>query len=593
MKTLKIKTITFLSFLAIITTLRAQTYSNWPPTWPGISSTGWGPSGASTPALFKASPWVLGGNWIDPGNTTNSTYRTASEGTINDVPFVMKANNRESIFILSSSNVGVGWNNSNPTVPLDIWSANNPASDRSRLRIFVDYLGHIESSEHMSLHFANDRNFYINQGSVGGSIVQRFQIKDGGYVGINSTTPGAALDIKSPAGATQGNIKIYGDQMGNIESIGPFNMYHNTGSDFCINEGSVAGSTSRLKVKTGGFVGINNSTPAAALDIKSANSSNQGNIKIYGDLYGTIESSGHMNLRLNPVSDFVIGSNASPVDYFTIKNGNVGINEVAPNEKLDVNGNLRVQGNLGVGAFPALEKFHVAGGNMRVDGNMAIGGSPTQERLYVNGGNARINGKIGVNCAPSTNYSIKAEDLDASVLLTNTSSNPCRYKAGIITGNGLESYDFGTDANGIGRIKQEDGLPCTLISFKPLWISSNNYVSQVWIGRKPTTNHTDFRFAVDGKIVAQSIYLTLNCGWADYVFASDYKLPKLEDVEAYYKTNKHLPEIPSSSEVEENGIDVAEMNKLLLKKVEELTIYVVEQKKELEKMKQEIQARNK
>lgn len=96
--------------------------------------------------------------------------------------------------------------------------------------------------------------------------------------------------------------------------------------------------------------------------------------------------------------------------------------------------------------------------------------------------------------------------------------------------------------------------------------------------------HTDAMLTVDGKILAKSCYVTLN-NWADYVFANDYKVPNLYDVETYYKANKHLPEIPSEKEIIENGIDVAEMNKLLLKKIEEITILMVQQQKDIDALK--------
>ena len=74
----------------------------------------------------------------------------------------------------------------------------------------------------------------------------------------------------------------------------------------------------------------------------------------------------------------------------------------------------------------------------------------------------------------------------------------------------------------------------------------------------------------------------------DYVFAKDYKLPNLYDIEKYYIANKHLPEIPSEKEVLENGIDVAEMNKLLLKKIEEMTILMVKQQKDIDALKEKV-----
>ncbi|MNL17066.1 hypothetical protein D3C87_1381380 [compost metagenome] len=75
----------------------------------------------------------------------------------------------------------------------------------------------------------------------------------------------------------------------------------------------------------------------------------------------------------------------------------------------------------------------------------------------------------------------------------------------------------------------------------------------------------------------------------DYVFAEDYKLKSLQEIEDYIKENKHLPEIPSAKEIEKNGLMLAEMNMNLLKKIEEMTLYMIEMKKEIEKQNEEIQ----
>jgi len=75
----------------------------------------------------------------------------------------------------------------------------------------------------------------------------------------------------------------------------------------------------------------------------------------------------------------------------------------------------------------------------------------------------------------------------------------------------------------------------------------------------------------------------------DYVFERNYKLPTLEEIKFYIDRNKHLPEVPSASEMEKNGIPLGEMNMLLLKKVEELTLYVIEQNKNNQDLKQQLE----
>ena len=75
--------------------------------------------------------------------------------------------------------------------------------------------------------------------------------------------------------------------------------------------------------------------------------------------------------------------------------------------------------------------------------------------------------------------------------------------------------------------------------------------------------------------------------WSDFVFNKDYKLRSLHDVESYINANKHLPEIPSAKEVGEEGIDVAAMDARLLQKIEELTLYIIQQQKEIDELKKQ------
>ncbi|WP_298508590.1 hypothetical protein [uncultured Kordia sp.] len=108
--------------------------------------------------------------------------------------------------------------------------------------------------------------------------------------------------------------------------------------------------------------------------------------------------------------------------------------------------------------------------------------------------------------------------------------------------------------------------------------------ANVGIGTNSFTDGSDtYRLSVDGKVRATAVKVYTD--WADYVFESDYNLPTLKEVEAYIAKNGHLKDIPSAKEVEENGIDVGEMNKLLLQKIEELTLYVIALKKEVEELK--------
>ena len=105
-----------------------------------------------------------------------------------------------------------------------------------------------------------------------------------------------------------------------------------------------------------------------------------------------------------------------------------------------------------------------------------------------------------------------------------------------------------------------------------------------------TTSFTDggdtYKLSVAGNIRANRV--KVYTAWADYVFEKNYNLPTLDEVEQHIKEKGHLKDIPSAKEVESNGIELGEMNKLLLQKVEELTLYVIEVNKELKELKSQI-----
>lgn len=87
------------------------------------------------------------------------------------------------------------------------------------------------------------------------------------------------------------------------------------------------------------------------------------------------------------------------------------------------------------------------------------------------------------------------------------------------------------------------------------------------------------KLSVNGKIRANEVKVEIT-DWSDYVFENDYKPQSLAALENYISANKHLPEIPSKDEVAEKGIELGDMNRLLLKKIEEMTLYLIEMKKE-------------
>jgi hypothetical protein len=143
-----------------------------------------------------------------------------------------------------------------------------------------------------------------------------------------------------------------------------------------------------------------------------------------------------------------------------------------------------------------------------------------------------------------------------------------------------------------------DGNPAQLLKLQQVW--NNSGISHKFIQRHSNVDYpvlsfyagnvgigldnpasVDAKLAVKGKIHAQEVVVDLQGAVMppDYVFERTYNLTPLSEVESYIQAHKHLPEIPAGSELERDGVKLREMNMLLLKKVEELTLYLIEQQK--------------
>ena len=99
------------------------------------------------------------------------------------------------------------------------------------------------------------------------------------------------------------------------------------------------------------------------------------------------------------------------------------------------------------------------------------------------------------------------------------------------------------------------------------------------------TTNPDMKLTVKGNIHAEEVKIDLNVPVPDYVFKKDYQLRTIEELEKFIEENNHLPEIPSAKEFKRNGVMQAEMDMSLLKKIEELTLYTIQQQKEIEELK--------
>ena len=232
--------------------------------------------------------------------------------------------------------------------------------------------------------------------------------------------------------------------------------------------------------------------------------------------------------------------------------------------------------------------WYPAGSNIRyTHGNVGIGTSNPAEKLEVNG---LISGGFGAQTTGGTlnwNHISNSRPGSGHSLLLGTAAN------GPGPGKFFHPFNFEyntkTGAGNITQLAIPYGSTSHLNSglymrgrYSGTWspwmrIISENFHGNVGIG----TTSPSHKLEVNGTIRAKEIIVE-STGWPDFVFEENYSLPSLHDLEVFIKEKKHLPNIPTENEVGQGGVDLGRMSSKLLRKIEELTLYVIELKKDNE-----------
>ena len=289
---------------------------------------------------------------------------------------------------------------------------------------------------------------------------------------------------------------------------------------------------------------------------------------------------------------------ASATVFIINKNEKVGIGKAGPSARLDVGGTFNADGNgsfgnnvtvaqkLGVGNNADIAKNLTVGLNATIDKNLFVRGgridmgmSPDYALRMIQGSTSNGMMALTVNTGSSTGATI---DMFGSTFYEPAKAGALYYSSNSATGNKYGhkfcNYDGGqTSLMGI----QSNGkvvIGKSLIEGDPATSTPNGYLLYVQKG-----------------ILTEKVNVAIagTPNWSDFVFEEDYSLMPLSKVESFVKQNKHLPEVPSATEVKRDGIDVAAMDAKLLQKIEELTLYAIEQQKRTDKLQKiiEIQQR--
>ncbi len=232
---------------------------------------------------------------------------------------------------------------------------------------------------------------------------------------------------------------------------------------------------------------------------------------------------------------------------------------------------IKNNGYVGIGIMEPKHDLHVHG-TSTTGGQVDPHGLKLKKTENSNGGISNNKNKfLGISNVGNISLGTVDEKDYAAIQLTNNTT-------GTEVTDGLLFEVSDNDA--VINLQEQGSITFRNSNNTSLYISKDNNVG---IG---TTNPNGYKLAVKG--TAHFLKIVVNThDWSDEVFEKNYKLKSLAELENYIKANKHLPDIPSENEVKKNGIDVAQMNKLLLQKVEELTLYIIDLQKQIDQLKKE------
>lgn len=404
-----------------------------------------------------------------------------------------------------------------------------------------------------------------------GSQLSILSINPDNNVGIGINNPGVKLDVN-------GAIRTNDEYTFNSGHDGLISFGSSTNAQ---NLKIISNYSEGLKTNINGIsitsignvgIGIDNPTAKLVVDGKTITNSLQisgGTCAVDQVLTATDENGNTKWTDLNTLVDGGVWNENEQGDVY-IEIGNVGIGTPNPESPLDIDFGPQKIGlkfsGIDYGSSTTYSDFNIETNyNNRPELRFKTG-HPYARYVWSCGGIDKMTLSI-VNYGDPVSNVLKM--IDGTIISKKMETETIK----IGTSDDINGYTL--QANILGESKWVD-----------LWRRSNEGVihssDAVGIGTSNVGNH---KLVVAGSINAKEILVTETVPGSDYVFESDYSLMPLHELESFVKENKHLPEVMSAKEFAENGYNLGEMDDVLLRKVEELTLYVIQQQKEIEELK--------
>lgn len=351
--------------------------------------------------------------------------------------------------------------------------------------------------------------------------------------------------------------------------------------------------TNDLTVNTNGEVGIGTANPLGKVHIAPYSGDNL----VIHDGDGIIQFYESSNIIGDPpIKRGFIQINSEDLRMGTNSGNNIGKFVVRTNgaDRMFVD----AQGDVGIGQEFPITKLQVANGqDAGLDGNsngFIMVGETSGTNLLID--NNEIVARSGVGTAATLNLQNDGGNLaiggnttiDATATINGTTTvNGSSVNNGATTHNGTTVMNFSGEAlkiNGNNPFMQfyQNNVAHGFIqqSGNNLFMGVNGGnlrldAPQVAIGGL-LASASGYKLSVTGKVICEEVKVKLSGNWPDYVFSPEYKRPTLNELESFIKTNRHLPNIPTATEVEQNGMEVGDMQKKMMEKIEELTLYILQ-----------------